>query len=91
VIVIDERSTVAEFRAAVAECHSRGLALDHEIEVTAAVVEQLELPDDLLLLSAYDAACSASLDLNNPDSIAFARGLAIAAGRGMLGSGSGSG
>ena len=74
----------AAWRAYVSMCRDNGIKPDPLVALHVSIADFLEIPDDMPLLPAVEAAIYTQTDLADPASVAYTKQVAHAAGRGKL-------
>jgi hypothetical protein len=82
--IIDDKTLAGDVRAGVSFDRDNGVPVDSDISFVLAIADLLEIPDDMPLMPAVSAAMSTPTRLDDPDSVAYTRNVAIAAGSGKL-------
>jgi hypothetical protein len=84
-VFIDETTLTGIVRAEVSYARDNGNPVAKEVAHALAIADLLEIPDDLPMIPCVCAAESTPTRLDDPESLAYTRVVAIAAGRGALG------
>jgi hypothetical protein len=82
--MLTETSLAADWRAHVSYCRDAGIEVDREISFAVSIADLFEIPDDMPLIPAVCAAMETPTRLDDPESMARTRQVALAAGREML-------
>jgi hypothetical protein len=77
----DENARAGDWREQVLHRRDRGVSINREVAFVVAVADLLQLPDDLPLMPAVNAAMSVPTRLSDRGSLAHLRDVARAAGR----------
>jgi hypothetical protein len=80
----DENAPAGDWREQVFHCRDNGVSISRDIAFAVAIADLLQLPDDLPLMPAVNAAMSVPTRLSDRESLAHLRAVARAAGRTAL-------
>ena len=83
-IIIDETTLTGIVRAEVSYAWDNGNSVAEEVAFALAIADLLQIPDNLPMVPCVCAAQAIPTRLDDPESLAFTRATAIAAGRGVL-------